>query len=81
MEEVTEGKNKLKRKVSNPECDFLYKSTQMKSMTLHMEPLQEQNRKLAVENESIRFRKLEIIALPMNVSRLKRSVKCIKMIA
>lgn len=66
MEEMAEEDIMLKIKFFKLECYLLYKSMQMKAMSLHVECLEENNRKLSAENEILRVTKWEIISLPMN---------------
>lgn len=75
LEEMVEEKDELNTKFSKLKCDLLYKITQMKDMSPHVEHLEEQSRKLAAENESVQVTKQEIIALLINRSRQRRSAK------
>lgn len=63
---MTEEKTELKGNVSEMEGDLLYKNTQMKVMSLHLDLIEERGRKLAAGNENLRVTNREIIALSMN---------------
>lgn len=80
LEELVEETNELSTKISKAKGDFLYKSAQLKDMTLHVQRLEEHGRKLAAENESLRVSKRDIIDLQKNRSLLKHLVKATKMI-
>lgn len=61
LEKMAEEKKNLKTKVYKLKGDLIYKSTQMKAINLHVEHVEEQNRKLDVDNGSLRITEREIL--------------------
>lgn len=77
-EEVLQDKHECKTKVLNLKGDILEKTTVMEAMNLRLERLEEQVRRLDMENESLHVTKEEIVSLPMNPLRPKRPAKSTK---
>lgn len=81
MGKVAEEKNELKTSSFQDKMQLTVQERPKHGMTFHVERLEEENRTLSADNEMIRVTKPEIIDLPMNRSRPKRSTKATKMVS
>ena len=73
VEELCTEKNALKQKVSELNADLIEKEMAVKAMSLHIQRLEEENRKLKAENESLRVARKKIGS--MSMARSKRTAK------
>ena len=73
VEELTFENNELKKKVNELNGQLLCKDTAMKTMSLHVKRLEEEQRKTKAEMESLRIARKEIVTIPVN--RTRRTAK------
>ena len=75
LEDMEKEHNELKRKLGALEAESLQSKTQTKALTYKLQKVEEENKKLVAENESLRVTKRHMIGIPSGQCRPKRNVK------
>ena len=64
LEDTEKQHNELKRKLGALEAESLQSKTQTKALTYKLQKVEEENKKLVAENESLRVTKRHMIGIP-----------------